>query len=157
MTRSEKLRERVHVWSLLLASTRRLTCPCPLVVFSSLVVAPEVIKMETYDTKADVYSFAILLWEILALKQSCQKMTPSEFVDRIVVQNERFPIAKSWPPLTRLMLSEAWDVNPSQRPDMKRVAIILRGDLNDLTNDEAVLHRTFHMRNRSEHSFREPL
>jgi Protein tyrosine and serine/threonine kinase len=129
----------------------------PLVLSYFLSVAPEVIKMESYDTKADVYSFAILLWEILALRPSCQNMTPSEFVDRIVVQNERFPIHKSWPPLTRLLLPEAWDVNPSKRPDMKRVAIILRGDLNDMTNDETVLRRTNHMRDRSDHSFKDVL
>lgn len=118
-------------------------------------MAPEVIKMETYDTKVDVYSFAILLWEILALQQCCKNMTPTQFVDRIVVNNERFPIQKSWPPLTRLMIPEAWDINPIVRPDMKRVAIILRGDLNDMTSDETVLRRTNHMRNRSCNSLKD--
>ena len=54
--------------------------------------------------------------------------------------------------LTRLMLPEAWDDDPAKRPDMKRVAILIRGDLNDLTTDDRVLHRTKHLQNRSQHS-----
>jgi serine/threonine protein kinase len=115
-------------------------------------MAPEVVRMETYDSKCDVFSFAILLWEILSLRQCCKNYTPTQFVDRVVVKNERFPIQKSWPPLTRLMLPEAWDPDPRKRPDMKRVAILIRGDLNDMTTDDRVLRRTKHMRNRSDHS-----
>ena len=32
------------------------------------------------------------------------------------------------------------------------MAILIRGDLNDMTTDENVLHRTSHMKRRSEHS-----
>lgn len=115
-------------------------------------MAPEVVKMETYDSKCDVFSFAILLWEILALKQCCKGYTPSQFVDRVVVNGQRFPIQRNWPPLTRCFIPEAWDANPKNRPDMKRIAILIRGDLNDMTNDVAILRRTKHMYNRSKHS-----
>lgn len=111
--------------------------------------------METYDSKCDVFSFAILLWEILSLRQCCKDFTPTQFVERVVVKNERFPIKKCWPPLTRLMLPEAWDPDPRKRPDMKRVAILIRGDLNDMTNDDKVIRRTKHMNQRSQHSFNE--
>jgi hypothetical protein len=115
-------------------------------------MAPEVALMKTYDTKCDVYSFAILLWEMLSCKPAFDKYTTVQFVDNVSLGKERLPIAKTWPPLTRLMLPEAWDDDPSSRPDMKRVAILIRGDLNDLTTDERVLHRTMHLRNRSQHS-----
>jgi serine/threonine protein kinase len=115
-------------------------------------MAPEVVKMETYDTKCDVYSFAILLWEMLSLQQCCKGMHPTQYVERVVVSHERFPIQKTWPPLTRLMLPEAWHDDPRKRPDMKRIAIIIRGDLNDMTNDDKVLRRTSHMLQRSNHS-----
>jgi Protein tyrosine and serine/threonine kinase len=109
--------------------------------------------METYDSKCDVFSFAILLWEMLSLRQCCKGYTPTQFVEHVVVSGERFPIQRCWPPLTRLMLPEAWEGDPRKRPDMKRVAILIRGDLNDMTSDDAILQRTKHLRERSDHSF----
>jgi hypothetical protein len=41
---------------------------------------------------------------------------------------------------------------------MKRVAILIRGDLNDMSTDDSVLNRTIHLLNRSSHSnFDEPI
>jgi len=122
-------------------------------------MAPEVARMDTYDTKCDVFSFAILLWEILSLLPAFKGLVPSEFVEHVVVRHERpvVPLRNPyWPPLTRLMLPEAWDNDPAKRPDMKRVAILIRGDLNDMTDDIMILKRTKHMRNRSDHSFEFP-
>jgi serine/threonine protein kinase len=115
-------------------------------------MAPEVIRMETYDTKCDVFSFSMLLWEMLVLKQAFKGCTPQEFVERVVMDKERLPVPKTIPILTRLMIPEAWDDDPRNRPDMKRIAILIRGDLNDLTSDETVLHRTQHMEERSQAS-----
>jgi Protein tyrosine and serine/threonine kinase len=107
--------------------------------------------METYDTKCDCYSFAILLWEMLCLQQAFKGLSPTEFVERVVIRKERpaIPKDRQVPPLTRLMLPEAWDPDPRKRPDMKRMAILIRGDLNDMTSDENVLNRTKHMDDRS--------
>ena len=115
-------------------------------------MAPEVVRAESYDTKCDVFSFAILLWEILSLKHAFSGMNATKFVNKVVLEEERLAVAKDWPPLTRLMIPEAWQNNPEKRPDMKRCAVLIRGDLNDMTNDDQVLHRTSHMRERSNHS-----
>lgn len=111
--------------------------------------------METYDTKCDVFSFAILLWEIMSLKQSFQGLAPTTFVERVVVEKTRPKVPRDFPPLTRLLIPEAWDDDPRKRPDMKRVAVMIRADLNDVSSSEDVLHRTDHMLNRSRHSTRE--
>lgn len=115
-------------------------------------MAPEVARMETYDTKCDVFSFSILLWEILALRQAFKGMTATLFMEKVVIEHERLDVPKTFPPLTRLMIPEAWDKDPIKRPDMKRVALLIRGDLNDMTKDEHILRRTKHMRDRSNHS-----
>jgi Protein tyrosine and serine/threonine kinase len=115
-------------------------------------MAPEVVLMKTYDTKCDVFSFAILLWEMLSLKQAFQGMDASTFVDRVVVQHERLDVNRKWPSFTRSMLQEAWDDNPQKRPDMKRVALLIRGDLNLMSSNETMLRQAKHLQARSEHS-----
>mmetsp|Transcript_21434 Transcript_21434/g.44701 ORF Transcript_21434/g.44701 Transcript_21434/m.44701 type:complete len:134 (-) Transcript_21434:421-822(-) len=120
-------------------------------------MAPEVARMQTYDTKCDCFSFAILLWEMLSCKPAWPDYTSLQYMDRVVTENERLEVSRAWPPLTRLMIPEAWDDVPSKRPDMKRIAILLRSDLNDLTTDERILHRTRHLATRSQHSFNDDL
>lgn len=115
-------------------------------------MAPEVAQCKPYDTKCDVYSFSILLWELLALQPAFTSCSPDVFLDRVVIKNQRPVINEKWPPLTRIMIPEAWAKDPKARPDMKRVAIMLRGDLNDMTTDENVRRRTQHMDDRSMHS-----
>ena len=63
-------------------------------------------------------------------------------------------INRRWPAFTRSILKEAWDEDPEKRPDMKRVAAMIRGDLNSKTSDKRVQQRSTHMRERSESSFR---
>jgi serine/threonine protein kinase len=117
-------------------------------------MAPEVAECKPYDEKCDVFSYAILLWEILALRGAFRGFSRREYLDRVCREKERLPLPRQWPPLTRLMIKEAWDNDPAKRPTMKRVAALVRGDLNELTTDEEVQNRTTHMRERSAHSAR---
>lgn len=114
-------------------------------------MAPEVALNKPYDNKCDVFSFAILLWEILAIKAAFKGMTKKDYLNRVVMGTERLPINKAWPPLTRAMLKAAWDQDPTRRPDLKSIATLIRNDLNDMSSDDTVLHRTEHMADRSRH------
>ena len=117
-------------------------------------MAPEVCRADPYSVECDVFSFAILLWELLALKPAYSGYSRREYMDRVVRNKERPSIHKHWPPLTRFILSEAWDDNPQKRPTMKRFAAMIRGDLNDMSSDSSIQNRTKHMKDRSAHSFR---
>jgi hypothetical protein len=113
-----------------------------------------IFTFKPYDTQADVFSFSILLWEILSLKQAFKAYSRREFLERVVQGGERPAINRRWPPFTRTIIKEAWDFDPEKRPDMKRVAAMVRGDLNAKTSDKTVQERSTHMRERSESSFR---
>lgn len=43
-------------------------------------MAPELVKHEPYNIKADIYSWAILSWEILAVERPYADITESTFV-----------------------------------------------------------------------------
>lgn len=118
-------------------------------------MAPEVAKCKRYDEKCDVFSFAILLWEILAMKRAFYHYSRKEFYDQVVRFEERPWIQRQWPPLTRLLMRDAWDDNPQKRPDMKSVSAMIRGDLNEMSSETRVCDRTRYLRERSMHSFLE--
>jgi serine/threonine protein kinase len=69
-------------------------------------MAPEVALSKPYNHKVDVYSFAIILWEMLTFETPFQGMTREEFHQKVVNDRERPPINKKWPePLVELMTS----------------------------------------------------
>lgn len=82
-------------------------------------MAPEVAECKPYDCKADVFSFAILLWEMLSLRTAFQDYSRREYLERVVRRKERLMVYRFWPPLTRLMIKDAWDNDTQRRPDMK--------------------------------------
>ena len=82
-------------------------------------MAPEVAECKPYDCKADVFSFAILLWEMLSLRTAYRGYSRREFLERVVRGKERLSVSRIWPPLTRAMMKEAWDTDAQRRPDMK--------------------------------------
>jgi serine/threonine protein kinase len=119
-------------------------------------MAPEVALGQPYDKEADVFSFSILLWEILSLDWAFNGYTAPEYFERVCKGNERLPIGKggSWPVIMKTIVAEAWDKDPKKRPTMKRIGTLIRADLEDMTSDTSVLNRTEHMMNKSGRSNR---
>lgn len=119
-------------------------------------MAPEIALGEPYGAEADVFSFTMLLWEMLS-SQFLDYTMKTYFV-RLVRLDERPPIGEggttSWPAVLRNVVSEGWHRQPTKRPPMKRVGMLIRGLLQDMSEgDRAVTNRTQHMLNRSRRSF----
>jgi hypothetical protein len=128
---------------------------CSSLVLLTFFEHQEVAQGRHYNCSADVFSFGILLWEILSLKDVFGgNMTRLECYNRVSLCGERPPVKNNWPPLTRKIMQEAWAVNPKQRPMFKRVAMLIRADLTDLSHDNEVINRTSHMMQRSKRSMR---
>ena len=128
---------------------------CKTILLSCLLTIfynQEVAQCQSYNCSADVFSFGILLWEILSLKKAfggISTMTRLEYYNRVLLLGERPPLNNNWPPLTRQSMQEAWAANPKGRPNVKRVAGLIRSDLTDMSHDDKVVHRTVHMQRRS--------
>ncbi|CAN0018141.1 unnamed protein product, partial [Scytosiphon promiscuus] len=60
-------------------------------------MAPELVRHEPYNTKVDIYSWAILSWEILAIDKPYAWATQATFVSRVVAGGERPELPKAWP------------------------------------------------------------
>ena len=117
-------------------------------------MAPEVVLSKPYDSKADVFSFAILLWEILSLQNSFPKYNKLDYLQQVCNMKVRPKVSRDWPPFTTSILKEAWLDNPEKRPTMHRISSMIRGDMNTMSNDDSVRNRTQHLLNRSRRSMR---
>jgi hypothetical protein len=91
-----------------------------------------------------------MLWEVLALKPAFGgNLTRREYYNRVSLNGERPAVSNKWPPLTRQIMQECWEGDPKKRPTFKRVAALIRADLEDMSTDESIVHRTQHMQQRS--------
>ena len=115
-------------------------------------MAPEVVLNQPYGKSADVLSYGILLWELLTLDWAFNGLSTKDFFIQVAKHGQRPPLPKNAPPMTRSILPETWDIDPTKRPTMKRIGAVIRGELEDIASDAEVVNRTQHMMNRSNHS-----
>lgn len=93
-------------------------------------MAPEVQNVEAYNEKCDVYSFGVLLYEILSLQWIKQKRRPRELLHKIAVQCEmprRYK--KKWSPRLLNLCTTCWSPNPAYRPSMAAIGDKLTDEL----------------------------
>lgn len=79
-------------------------------------MAPEVIEHNPYGQKADVFSFAIVLWELLTCKVPYSEMTPLQAAVGVVQKGLRPPIPSNIPPMLAELMQQCWQRKPDDRP-----------------------------------------
>lgn len=95
---------------------------------SLLLMAPEVWKEQPYNEKADVYSFAMFLWNILALELPYLEFLYDHdvFTKKVMLKGHRPAVKNSWPKKIKDLLRKAWSKGMDDRPTMQEVGIILK-------------------------------
>ncbi|KAK7245588.1 hypothetical protein RIF29_40435 [Crotalaria pallida] len=86
-------------------------------------VAPEVFKQEEYDTKVDVFSFALILQEMI---EGCPPFSAKqdEEVPKVYVAKERPPFrapSKRYAHGIKELIEECWNENPAKRPTFRQI------------------------------------
>eukprot|EP00934_Nitzschia_sp_Nitz4_P007847 Nitzschia sp. Nitz4//scaffold293_size23253//4628//5937//NITZ4_008502-RA/size23253-processed-gene-0.16-mRNA-1//1//CDS//3329546186//7837//frame0 len=105
---------------------------------SPVYMSPEVALRKKYNEKCDVYSFAILAWEILSLETPFEG-TSLEFLKASVWRGdkERPKLHGSWSQELRDLISSAWSHSIADRPDMADLSSGLRDQCTiTITTDE---------------------
>jgi serine/threonine protein kinase len=77
--------------------------------------APEVLCGSHYLPSADVYSFAVLLWELGTLKIPYADTRFSHQLEASIVDGARLP-TEEFPPAVASLAADCWHANPAQRP-----------------------------------------
>lgn len=98
-------------------------------------MAPEVGLGKPYNLKVDVYSWAMIMWFILALEPPFGFYTEDMIRDRVFLRGSRPAIFDSWSPQICDLLKRGWCPDISVRPNFKEIVSVLKMELieSDLT------------------------
>ncbi|OHT04010.1 TKL family protein kinase [Tritrichomonas foetus] len=79
-------------------------------------MAPEIFNGGYYDSKVDVYSYGMLLWEILTGNSPFSGKNSVQIAVAVLKKQERPKFPKKTPKELKDMISSCWAQNPSKRP-----------------------------------------
>uniref|UniRef100_A0A665WDW4 Mitogen-activated protein kinase kinase kinase 7 n=1 Tax=Echeneis naucrates TaxID=173247 RepID=A0A665WDW4_ECHNA len=89
---------------------------------SAAWMAPEVFEGSNYSEKCDVFSWGIILWEVITRKKPFDEIGGSAFcIMWAVHRGTRPPMIKDLPEPIETLMTRCWDKEPSQRPSMEEV------------------------------------
>jgi len=88
-------------------------------------IAPEVFGQKKYNEKCDVYSFGIILWELLSRKIPFSHMN-SFAIPMGVIKGERPPLKKEYNPGLVKLIKECWADKPTKRPAFSQIIATLK-------------------------------
>ncbi|KAH7523458.1 hypothetical protein FEM48_Zijuj06G0013200 [Ziziphus jujuba var. spinosa] len=97
-------------------------------------MAPEVIEHKPYDHKADVFSFGVVLWELLAGKLPYENLTPLQAAVGVVQKGLRPKIPRHAHPILVELLERCWLQDPSLRPEFSEIVGILQNMAKKVTD-----------------------
>ena len=88
-------------------------------------MAPEIINCQKYTTKADVYSYGIIIWEICTREMPYECINDKETIlYRVCFKNERPSLKRlgnDTPEKFKELMIKCWDQDPNKRPSFENI------------------------------------
>ncbi|XP_076956581.1 uncharacterized protein LOC143631840 [Bidens hawaiensis] len=84
-------------------------------------MAPEIICSEQADEKSDVYSYGVVLWEIVTEKVPWDDLNPMQVIAAVGFMNRRLEIPKDVDPLWASLIQSCWCSEPKSRPTFQEI------------------------------------
>ncbi|CAI8591133.1 unnamed protein product [Vicia faba] len=98
-------------------------------------MAPEMIKRKSYGRKVDVYSFGLILWELLTGTIPYEDMNPIQAAFAVVNKKLRPIIPPNCPPAMQALIEQCWSLQPDKRPDFWQIVKVLEQFQSSLARD----------------------
>jgi len=93
-------------------------------------MAPEVAKECPYDKSVDVYSFGILLHELVSGEKPFYGYSSGKHMQQVVIGGERPKMdsqhTANWPANLKCLLKHCWSAFPSLRPSFADIKVVLQ-------------------------------
>ncbi|XP_019867586.1 mitogen-activated protein kinase kinase kinase 9 isoform X2 [Aethina tumida] len=105
-------------------------------------MAPEVIKNSTFSKKSDVWSYGVLLWELLTGEIPYKGIDTLAVAYGVAVNKLTLPIPSTCPEPWRELMKSCWDSEPHERPTFERILEKLDNIVHSSFTQEP--HESFH-------------
>lgn len=84
-------------------------------------MSPEVYYGAEYGFKADIYSFALVFWEILSSEFCFDFETQVALAHNVYEKGVRPKLNWTWSRKKKALIQSSWEKNPSKRPSAKKL------------------------------------
>ncbi|KAJ8687425.1 hypothetical protein QAD02_023219 [Eretmocerus hayati] len=102
-------------------------------------MAPEIIRNEPCSEKVDIWSYGVVLWELLSGEIPYKDVDSSAIMYGVGNNSLRLPIPTTCPDGYRLLVEQCWAAKPRNRPSFKQIETHLQiaaVELENTTQDE---------------------
>uniref|UniRef100_A0AAG5CZQ2 mitogen-activated protein kinase kinase kinase n=1 Tax=Anopheles atroparvus TaxID=41427 RepID=A0AAG5CZQ2_ANOAO len=82
---------------------------------------PEVIKSGTYSKASDVWSYGVLLWELLTGEVPYKGFDSLSVAYGVAVNSLRLPVPKTCPEAWGKLMKSCWEIDPHRRPSFREI------------------------------------
>ena len=88
-------------------------------------MAPEVLRGKPYTPASDIYSFAMIMWELTSLVPPFEDRAHDFHLSLSICKGERPEIIDSTPQCYIDLMKKCWDLDPLKRPTASELKIII--------------------------------
>ncbi|XP_065211127.1 mitogen-activated protein kinase kinase kinase 12 isoform X2 [Planococcus citri] len=88
-------------------------------------MAPEIIRNEPCSEKVDIWSYGVVLWELLTCEAPYKDVDSSAIIWGVGSNSLHLPIPSSLPDGFKLLITQCWNPKPRNRPSFKHILIHL--------------------------------
>ncbi|XP_078621077.1 mitogen-activated protein kinase kinase kinase 13-like isoform X2 [Branchiostoma floridae x Branchiostoma japonicum] len=88
-------------------------------------MAPEVIRNEPVSEKVDIWSFGVVLWELLTGESPYKDVDSSAIIWGVGSNSLHLPVPTTCPEGFKLLLKQCWSGKPRNRPSFKHILMHL--------------------------------
>lgn len=104
-------------------------------------MAPECALGQPYNHMVDVYSFALLCWELLELKTPYAELDFDSLSANVFNGTERPPLNPKKSSILNQMIKDSWSRNPTERIECEDMMRILKGEIGLTFGNDSVLDK----------------
>jgi len=101
-------------------------------------MSPECATHKNYGMASDVYSFTLILWELMSLEVPFRSMTRTQILSRLGKGGIQLSLKSYWPNALKKCIRDSSDKCPRKRPSINTIHDILTNQIEYFENEDSI-------------------